>query len=212
MKNISIGLNAVLIVAVAILYYMQFSDNTPVEDEIIDEVETIEVEESVEVEKISSNIGYIDVDSLQENYKLYDELSKKMQARERKYEKELNSKFKVLEKKFIEFQQKAPTMTQFEGQLKQKELAEEEQRLYKLRDDFANKFQNEQIKLNEELQTKIKGYISEYNSDKKYKIIIGATRMGNMVLYFDEGIDISYDITKGLNEEYDISKAKKKEK
>ena len=212
MKNISIGLNAVLIVAVAILYYMQFSDNTPVEDEIIDEVETIEVEESVEVEKISSNIGYIDVDSLQENYKLYDELSKKMQARERKYEKELNSKFKVLEKKFIEFQQKAPTMTQFEGQLKQKELAEEEQRLYKLRDDFANKFQNEQIKLNEELQTKIKGHISEYNSDKKYKIIIGATRMGNMVLYFDEGIDISYDITKGLNEEYDISKAKKKEK
>ncbi len=213
MKNISLGLNAVLVIAVAILYYMQFSGDTVVEeDAATDEVEVVDVEEPVDIEKIASNIGYIDVDSMQQEYKLYDELSNKLKAREKKYEKELNSKSTAFEKKVMEFQQKAPTMTQFEGQTRQKELAEEEQMLYKMRDDFAVKFQDEQIKLNEELQTKIKGYIKEYNADKKYDIIIGSSRLGNMVLYFDEGINLSKDIVEGLNEEYDKKKAEKNKK
>ena len=40
MKNLSLGLNAVLIVAVAILYFLHFSSATPK----VEEVETPEVE------------------------------------------------------------------------------------------------------------------------------------------------------------------------
>ena len=36
MKNLSLGLNALLIVAVAILYYMHFSEPNSVNEEIID--------------------------------------------------------------------------------------------------------------------------------------------------------------------------------
>lgn len=212
MKNISLGINAVLIVAVAILYFLHFSD--PSVDVVApkEEVEVAVVDEVVEVEQIASKIGYINVDTLQDEYKLHKELTNKLKAREKKYEKELATQSAAFEKKVMAFQKKAPTMTQFEGQTRQAELAKEEERLYKMRDDFAEKFQNEQIKLNDELQKKIKGYIRAYNEEKGYNIIIGASRIGSMVLYFNEGIDISKDVAKGLNEEYDLEQVEKAKK
>jgi outer membrane protein len=211
MKNLSLALNAVLIIAVAVLYYMQFSGNccSATEDAVVEEV--IDGEEDVvvedEVEPIASSIGYLNVDSLQTHYKLYKELINKLKAREKKYEKELNTKMSALEKKAIEFQKNAPTMTQFEGQTKQKELMEEEQKLYKMRDDFAIKFQNEEAKLNDQFQKKVRDFIAEYNEDKGYNIIIGSSQLGNVVLYKNDGIDISSQVIKGLNEQYDSEKA-----
>ncbi|NQX97662.1 MAG: OmpH family outer membrane protein [Flavobacteriales bacterium] len=210
MKNISLALNSILIIAVAVLYYLHFSNT----NQVIEEVEEIQIVEEpvVEVAKIDSKIGYINVDSLQDKYKLYEELSNKLNAREKRYERELSGKSAAFEKKVMDFQKKAPTMTQFEGQTKQKELAKEEQDLYEMRDKFAVKFQNEQIKLNEQLQNKIKDYIKEFNTEKQYNIIIGSSSVGNMVLYFDEGIDISNEVVLGLNERYDVEKAPKEEK
>jgi|GEM_PF-321943 len=209
MKNISLALNGVLIIAVAILYYMQFSSpETNTEESIEEEITPVEETEiKEETETIESNIAYISVDSLQTHYKLYSELINKLKGRERKYEKELNTKLAALEAKFKDFQQKAPTMSQFEGQTKQKELMEEEQKIYKMRDDFAVKFQNEEAKLNEQFQKKVKDFIEKFNEDKGYNLIIGSSQLGNVVLYKNEGIDISNAIINGLNEQYDQEKS-----
>ena len=209
MKNISLALNGVLIIAVAILYYMQFSSpETNTEESIEEEVTPVEETEiKEETETIESNIAYISVDSLQTHYKLYSELINKLKGRERKYEKELNTKMAALEAKFKDFQQKAPTMSQFEGQTKQKELMEEEQKIYKMRDDFAVKFQNEEAKLNEQFQKKVKDFIEKFNEEKGYNLIIGSSQLGNVVLYKNEGIDISNAIINGLNEQYDQEKS-----
>lgn len=202
MKNISLALNGILTIAVIILFYLHFSGSTidkTEEKELVKE----EISEEPAVEEIDSKIAYINVDSLQKNYKFYSDLINKLKGRESKYEKELSQKSAAFEKKVMEFQKKAPTMTQFEGQTRQKELAEEEQRLYKLRDDFAIKFQNEEAKLNDEFQKDVKDYIKEFNKDKNYNIIIGASSIGNVVLYYDEGINVSNAVIKGLNSQYE---------
>jgi outer membrane protein len=212
MKNISLALNAILIVAVAILYYLQFSDNEVGGEEVIDAVTVVDVEpDLIEVEAIESKIGYLNVDSLQKKYKLYSELINKLKRREKKYEKELTTKSAVFEKKVMEFQKNAPTMTQFEGQTRQKELADEEQKLYKMRDDFAVKFQAEEAKLNEEFQKKVKDFIKKINEETGYNIIIGSSQMGNVVLDYNEGINITNKIVTGLNEQYDNEKKQKVE-
>ncbi|MFB0924992.1 MAG: OmpH family outer membrane protein [Vicingaceae bacterium] len=213
MKNISLALNAILVVAVAILFYLHFSNLPKVQEEIVvANIENEKIDEPVKEEKISSNIAYLNVDSLQSNYKLYSVLINKLKRRQAKYEKELQSKSAVFEKKVMVFQKKAPTMTQFEGQMRQKELAEEEQVLYKLRDDFAIKFQNEEGKLNEEFQNNVKGFIQEFNDKSQYNLIIGASQVGNVVLDYNEGINITNQIVEGLNKQYDLDNAPKEEK
>lgn len=208
MKNISIALNGVLIVAVIILYYLHFSVNSSVVDATNENKETAEHIDSTGVnlknnQLTSSNVGYLNVDSLQKHYKLYTELIDQLKAREKRYSKELDAKSAALEQKFKEFQKKAPTMTQFEGQTKQKELMKEEQDLYKMRDDFSTKFQEEESKLNKKFQKKVKDFIKKYNEEKNYNIIIGASQLGNIVLDYNEDIDISEDVIKGLNEQYE---------
>ena len=141
MKNLSLGLNAVLILAVAILYYLHFSSATPVEETVVESLVEMKEDPVNETGKIASKIGYLNTDSLRANYKFYDELIAKLKGRERKYEKELSSKSAAFEKEVMEFQQKAPTMTQFEGQMRQKELGKKEKDLYALQEKFAIKFQ-----------------------------------------------------------------------
>lgn len=214
MKNISLALNGVLIIAVAILYYMHFSNSCcsveePISEEVVSDSTDV-VEEEV-VEPLKSNIAYINMDSLREEYKLYSELIGTLKAREKKYEKELNAKMSALESKVKDFQQKAPTMSQFEGQNKQKELMEEEQKLYKMRDEFAQKFQAEQEKLDRRFQKTIADYIEKYNEEADYDIIIGSTDITSKVMYAKKGINLTNSIVKGLNKQYDDEKSAKKE-
>jgi len=212
MKNISVVINVILAIAVAVLYYLHFSCaascNSSVDTEVTAEVET---EEVVPLDEISttSNVGYINIDSLQDKYKLYDVLIQKLKAKQTKYEAEISTKMAAFEKKVKDFQQKAQTMSQFEGQTKQQELAEEEQRLYKLRDDFTIKFQEEEAKLNDEFQKTVQDYIKKHNEKTNFDIIIGASQMGNIVLDFKPGIDITQHIVNGLNAEYKEKTAKK---
>jgi outer membrane protein len=213
MKNILLAVNAILVVAVALLFYLHFSSQPKVQELLVDTVIKNElVAESVAVEKVASKIGYLNVDSLQSNYKLYTQLINKLKRRQAKYEKELQSKSTVFEKKVMAFQKSAPTMTQFEGQMKQKELAEEEQVLYKMRDEFALKFQNEEGKLNDEFQKNVKDFIKEFNQESNYNLIIGASQLGNVVLDYNEGINITNDVVEGLNSQYEIDNAPKEEK
>jgi outer membrane protein len=214
MKNISVIINVVLAIAVAVLYYLHFScaascsssENTEVVTEIGTETETV-----VPLDEISttSNVGYINIDSLQDKYKLYEVLIQKLKAKQTKYEAEISTKMVAFEKKVKDFQQKAQTMSQFEGQTKQQELAEEEQRLYKLRDDFTIKFQEEEAKLNDEFQKTVQDYIKKHNEKTNFDIIIGASQMGNIVLDFKPGIDITQHVVNGLNAEYKEKTSKK---
>lgn len=205
MKNTSTIINIVLAIAVAVLYYLHFSCSS--QCQASDQEVTTETTDSTQLADenpavIQSNIGYINIDSLQGKYALYEELIKKLKSKQTKYEREISTKMSAFEKKVQEFQKKASTMSQFEGQMKQQELAEEEQKLYKLREDFSMKFQEEEIKLNDEFQKTVKAYIQKHNKETNYNIIIGASQMGSMVLDFKQGIDITNSVVEGLNNEY----------
>lgn len=215
MKKLSLTINIVLAIAVAVLYYLHFScanqcaevsSNT---EHVVAPIKTDDVD-TQKTDEIVSNIGYINIDSLQSKYALYEELTQKLKNKQTKYERELTSKMTAFEKKVQEFQKQAPTMSQFEGQMKQEELAEEEQKLYKMREDFASKFQQEEMKLNDEFQKTVQAYIQKHNEQTNFDIIIGASQMGNIVLDFKPGIDITNHVVDGLNNEYQNQQNTKK--
>jgi len=205
MKNLSVIINVVLAIAIAVLYYLHFSCSS--QCQVADEEINSQEQDSVDVkhdgeESINSNIGYINIDSLQDKYALYEELIQKLKSKQTKYEREISTKMTAFEKKVQEFQKQAATMSQFEGKMKQQELAEEEQKLYKLREDYSVRFQKEEIKLNEEFQKTVSEYIKKHNKETDFDIIIGASQMGSMVLDFKNGIDITDNVVEGLNSEY----------
>jgi len=213
MKNISLSLNVILIIAVAILYYFHFSSNTATAN--IDEVVQEEKKDTViplpteELDLVKSNIAYIELDSLQLNYKLYKELERKSKAKEKQYTKEFGTKRSAFEEKVQKFQQGAASMAQFEIQVKEKELAKERDELLVLEQRLSNKLQNELIEMNNQIAVEIKNYVAEYNKDFDYDLVIGATQAGNIILYKKEGINLTTPVTEGLNQQYTTEKEKK---
>ncbi len=215
MKKLSLALNVILTIAVVILYYFQFTkDATKISNEKENNAvqsSTTNPSKSQEEGVYTSKIGYINVDSLQLNYGLYDELKAKLEAKQNRYEKDLAAKSKAFQRKVTKFQKKAPTMSQFEGELKQKELGKEQQELYKLENQYSTKFQDELLKLNKQLYKSIKDFVNQHNKEK-YDIIIGESQTRNFVLDVNQKIDITNEIIDGLNEQYNLKNKKSKTK
>jgi len=128
------------------------------------------------------------------------------------YEKEmegLNKKFEV-QKNLFEVKRRVYDSLQngFNADDKQKHLYELEQlrqNAYKLGEAINKKSEEKETVLLEGIFNKINKYIENYGQENEFQVIIGTTLSGN-VLYANEAIDVTEDIVKGLNEEYNNGK------
>jgi outer membrane protein len=77
-----------------------------------------------------------------------------------------------------------------------------EQQLLRYRDAIQQQAQQENQRLTKAVLDEINAYLKQYGKDKGYTFILGATESGNIV-YAAEGTDITEDVLKGLNVQYD---------
>lgn len=77
-----------------------------------------------------------------------------------------------------------------------------EQQLLRYRDAVRQQAQQENQRLTKAVLDEINAYIKQYGKEKGCAFILGATETGNIV-YAAEGTDISDDVLKGLNAQYD---------
>jgi outer membrane protein len=191
MKNISLILNIVLIIAVTLLYVDKFTGAS--EDEI--DTET--------VAKPGEEIVYINLDSLMNSYDLYNELKTELMQEQQKSETNLNSKLKGYQRRAMEFQQKVEKrlVTSKQAEQMQQQLMNEQQSLAQLKDQLQMQLMEKEQEMTKQIYDKLNDYLEKYNKTKKHKIILGNT-MGNVVLKADSKLDITNTILAGLNEEY----------
>lgn len=77
-----------------------------------------------------------------------------------------------------------------------------EQQLLHYREAIQQHAQQENQRLTKAVLVEINTYIKQYGKAKGYTFILGATESGNIV-YAADGTDITSDVLKGLNEQYD---------
>ena len=80
--------------------------------------------------------------------------------------------------------------------------AGKEQQLLRYRDAVQQQAQRENERLTKAVLEEINAYLKQYGKDKGYTFILGATEAGNIV-YAAPGTDISDEVLKGLNDQYD---------
>ena len=100
MKNLSIGLNVVLIIAVAVLYFFQFSDK-PIVDEKKAAEDTVQTATADEYP-----VAYVNIDTLISEYDFYIAKRDALMQRRDESEAELQSETQKLEREFADFQNK----------------------------------------------------------------------------------------------------------
>lgn len=204
MKNFLLPLNILLAVAVAILFYLHFSQK-PAKVQDIKGQTTI----SDSLLKPELKIAYVDLDSIQENYNYYKEKMDEFERRKENADRDLNNAFQKIENERITFVQKGNAITQVEAENFQREYTRKMQNLENQKKSLENNIQTEGVKTMEELKKKINDFLSEYNKSKGYSYIFSYSSTINMLFYKDTALNITNEVVAGLNEAYNKTKVKK---
>ena len=195
MKNINTILNVVLGIAVAVLFYFQFSGSKP-----------SVAAGSKAVAAGDFRIAYFEIDSVESQFNYYKEVSNAIQAKAQQNNNELNQLKEVFASKYQELQKNGQRMTEAEVNARQQELQQMDKTFKSKEQMMNNEMQDESMKKLQDVKKKITDYLAEYNKAKGYAFILGNNSDMLSMYYKDTAYDITADLVKGLNELY---KAKK---
>ncbi|MBR1626592.1 MAG: OmpH family outer membrane protein [Bacteroidales bacterium] len=165
-------------------------------------------ETKVKAEKVvqSGNlkIAYINTDTIMAKYTMAVEMQKELQAKQSSLESSLKNQYTQLQKEEQDYLKNGQNLTLTQQQAKEKEFQQREQQLSQAMQQQPLQFQQEVAKQNEKLLNAVLAFVKDYNSKHdKFNIILSNSRVNGPTLYIDEGMDITDEIVKGLNEEYE---------
>ena len=192
MKNFTLGLNILLVIAVAVLFYFHFSTCKKTSSSC----------NSAAIAKHGSGfkIAYFDMDSLQGNFDYYKQVAKELGSSEQQKRGYLTAKKNAYVAKVKEYQSKGQSMSQAEMAQAQQDIASRERDYQQDEQAKSQEMQEESFKKLQDVKKKIESYLKEYNKDKTYSFIISSS--ADLLYYKDSAYNITNDLIKGLNEQY----------
>ncbi|HEV7379597.1 MAG TPA: OmpH family outer membrane protein [Dyadobacter sp.] len=190
-NNTSLIWNIVLTLAVAVLFFLHFSNKPEAGSAVTADGQVVPGRRTV----------YVQVDSLLTNYDFFKETKKELENKNFQLENELNTKGRSLQNEVAFFQQKAQTMTPEQARSTEAQLMKKQQDLVAYRDQAAQSLGQEEAKKNEQLYKNIRSYIEKYNKENGYEYVLGYS-LGGGILFANPSLDVTQKIIDGLNKEH----------
>lgn len=192
MKFFTQGLNVVLLVAVAVLFYLHFSAKPTA---------GAPAAHAVGGGKDGGfKVAYFEMDSLQNNFEYYKKVAKDLGISEQKKKNELAVKRENYMAKVKEYQGKGQSMSQAEMARAQQDIAQREKEYQQEEQTKSQELQDESFKKLQDVKKKIEEFLRDYNKDKGFAYIL--TSASDLIYYKDSTFNITNDLIKGLNEKY----------
>ncbi|MBN9351538.1 MAG: OmpH family outer membrane protein [Chitinophagaceae bacterium] len=194
MKNVLLGINILLILAVGYLYYLHFSaKSSPVSAPPVSNQTAV-------VPGGSTEIAYIDLDSLQSKYDFY----QKIKADVDKKTNSANNEIMALQKKFqaraSELQQKSTTMTPQQQEMAMNEINKMQQDFQVRKQNLDNELFDYNSKMKEQIISRIESFLKDFNKDHKYSYIFSYEP--GFMFFKDSALNITTQVVDGLNAEF----------
>jgi len=194
MKYFPIISNAVLLIAVAVLFYLHFSDeNIPNQASPQDEGAT---STSQDIE-----IAYINSDSLLNKYQFFIDKAEALEKKRDKFEAEFSNRAQGLQNEIASFQQTARSMTINQAKAMEEQLMKKQRNLAKYQENLTQQLIQDENKLTDELYERLSEYLKQYGANKDLQLVLTYTK-GSGVLYAKDSLDITSEVVSGLNQAY----------
>lgn len=198
MKQFSLVLNILLVAAVGVLYYLHFSNSKKLA--VTGNATTgYKLKDSCG-DKIPI-VAYVELDSLNNNVTFIKQRKKELEAEQKVIAQEYESSYRALTAERDEFLKKGNAITQQEAETFQARLGQKQQEIEGTKQSKVQRLAEKGAKIMDDMQTKVRAFMKEYNKDKNYSYIL-ATGTGLDYLFFkDSTLNITNDVIKGLNEQ-----------
>lgn len=194
MKNLSMVLNVILIIAVAALYYLHFKENKTT-------ISPDEMQNHSFTPTPSTGIVYINSDSLLDQYEFFKNERSKFEESQNRIKNELKSQGEILQGEVALYQKQAIGMTDMERAKKEEQLTVKQQQIMQRKEELLSKLDVEQGKSSEELYLRLNQYLKKFNKTRNYNFVLGFQKGGG-ILFANDSLNITRDVVDGLNKEY----------
>ena len=200
MKRLPLILSIISLAGVIVMGIFYFTGKSG----IISSAGQSEKDESIPWDISSNPIAYINIDTVVNNYNLYNDLKIKFENKYKTSEAELASKEKAYKKEVEDYQYKVQRglVTRSDAQQLEQQILNEQQNLLRLQEDLRMELAEEEQVMLRQVLNSITVYLEELQSEYKYQFVFGTTTIGGNVLYADKNLDITRQVVKGLNEKY----------
>ncbi|MEP6677028.1 MAG: OmpH family outer membrane protein [Ferruginibacter sp.] len=196
MKNVSVALNVVLILAVGYLYYHSFAGNKKGNSNS----SAPAIKDSMC--KINGRVAYFNMDSVENSFDYYKQEKAKFDKQKEDANARLESMQKSYNARLMDLQQHITT--QADQEKASQELSGLQQKMQAEKSRIDNELYGYGNSLNEDILSKINVFLKEYNTPKKWDYIMQFEP--RLIYYKDSTLNITTDLVNGLNSRYKKSK------
>ena len=196
MKNLSLVLNIILLLAVGYLFYYNFSGKKS-------EVIVAKQNSSNKVDESNGYrppLAYVELDSLNEKITFIRERRKELETEMKAIEQEQANGYQGLQAQKDNFLKKGAAITEEEAQVFQNKLMDQQQKIDGRKQELSQKLNEKSFGIMEGIQKKLKEFLAEYNKDKKYMYIFTTGNGLDYLVYKDSSLNITNEVIKGMNE------------
>jgi outer membrane protein len=195
MKQFSLILNVILLAAVIGLYVKVFSGSKKSTPTAVSAKK-----DSSETSIASTAIAYVELDSLNEKITYIKNRREELEREQKAIEADWRNGYTGLENKKNEFLKKGSAITQQEAEKFQGVLMQQQQEIDAKKQNLNQALSEKSYKFMDDLQKKLKDFLSDYNKDKRYQYILTTGTGMDYMLYKDESSNITDEVIKGMNE------------
>jgi outer membrane protein len=190
-------LNVLLLIAVAVLFYLHFSSSKTTGVKIAEHRPSAQKD-------MECRIAYFEMDSIESSFTLVKDVKNELGREEDKMNSEMASLEKKYRDRITQFQSQAQTMTQVQSEMANREVLQMQETIKGKKQELDSKYQDLYMRKMRDVKSKIEDFLKEYNAEKGYSYIV-AYEPG-LFYYKDTAYNITPDVIKGLNTRYEKKK------
>ena len=202
MNKSLIFINIILLVAVAVLFFLFFKNSNGNYFS-----KSAEKSNESSPDQKSFRVAYFDMDSIEANFSLFKTMQKEIAKKEDSINSIMNSARMNLQSKYRKYQEQRSMMTPYDIEQASNELSKMDMEIKNNEQSLNQAFQSFYMNKQQEVISIIKKYCLEYNKDGRYSFII--SNEPGLIYYKDTAYNITAELLKGLNDFYNTIQKKK---
>ena len=197
MKNLPLILNAILFVAVGVLFYLNLSGK-----------KSGNAESDVKAPS-TLKIAYINADTVLKYYDFVNENRTILEAKGKKLDQDLQNRAQALQNDIAAYQRNVSNLTIGQAKAVEEDLGKKQQNFRLFQQSVEQELINDQAKMSATLRDKITEFLKSYAQGSNLEVVLKFDTSSD-VLFGSAGLDISKDVIKGLNDQYKLDQEAKK--
>ncbi|HSZ26298.1 MAG TPA: OmpH family outer membrane protein [Cytophagaceae bacterium] len=205
MQKISIALNAVLLIAVGVLFFMVFSLKKQISGGAVNSNVSTSV---VPLPHAEGKIMYINIDSLETKYDYFLKAKAILEKKGKANDAEIKGLYDGFQKTYQKYQQQGETMSEQQIVAAQQDLAQQEKSIRAREEMITQNYTKEAEKMNNQFLKNVQEYLKSKSKEHNYSYVLGYIKESNL-LYVNDSLDITKQVLDALNSEYAASLEKK---